>query len=159
MDIHAEWRRFEAAYRYQPKYSKEVEQHYLKYLVRLLRAQGYTVLPCGHNGHWDMTLASNGQTLRVEVKIARPKAKPGRSEYYQFKLKSGGVRPVDGDILIACCCPNGPPSMVVYIVPTEDLGDRSTLEITSNPADYIGQWSVYHNAWSILHEQLGGKNA
>lgn len=137
-NIHQEWVKFEQSYRYAPKYSKEVEQHYLKYLVRLLRLQGYVVLPCGHNGHWE--------------------AKHGRSEYYQFKLKSSGTRPVDGDVLICCCCPNGPPSMVVYIVPTEDLGDRSTLEITSNPADYIGQWSVYHNAWDILHEKLGGRN-
>ena len=159
MNVHQEWAKFEQSYRYAPKYSKEVEQHYLKYLVHLLRLQGYTILPCGHNGHWDLTLASDGQSLRVEVKIARPKAKSGRSEYYQFKIKSGGHRPPDGDVVICCCCPNGPPSMTVYIIPTEALEDRSTLEITSNPADYIGQWSIYHNAWDILHERLGGKNA
>jgi hypothetical protein len=148
MDVHQEWRVFEQAYKYMPRYSKEVENHYLKHLVRLLRVQGWTVLECASNAHWDLTIGRGGHVLRIEVKIARPKAK--RSEYYQFKLKSGGQRPPDGDIVICCCCPNGPTTMTCFVVPVETLGDRSTLEITTSPLDYAGQWAPYRDAWGIL---------
>jgi len=152
MNVHQEWRAFEQAYRYAPKHAKEVEQHYLKHLVRLLRAQGWEVFKMGKNAHWDLTIGRGGHVVRIEVKIARPREKARRSEYYQFKLKSGGSRPVDGDVLIACCCPDGPPSMVCFVIPTEDLGDRATLEITSAPHDYAGRWSKWRGAWGILKE-------
>jgi flagella basal body P-ring formation protein FlgA len=152
MNVHDEWQAFEQAYRYAPKHSKEVESHYLKHLVRLLRAQGWTVLEMASNAHWDLTIGRGGYTIRVEVKIARPREKARRSEYYQFKLKSGGSRPVDGDVLIACCCPNGPSSMTCYVIPTEQLGARATLEITSAPDHYAGQWAAWRAAWDVLEE-------
>lgn len=155
MDVHQEWLQFEQAYRYMPKHSKEVERHYLKHLIRLLQVQGYTVLPCASNGHWDLTVGRDGQVIRVEVKISRPKDKPGRAAYYQFKLKSGGSRPVDGDVAICCCCPNGPTSMIPFIVPVEELGGRSTLEITSEPHHYAGRWARWRGAWGVLAERLG----
>jgi hypothetical protein len=150
MNIHQEWQAFEQAYRYSPKHAKEVEQHYLKHLVRLLRTQGWTVLEMASNAHWDLTIGRGGHVLRIEVKIARPREKARRSEYYQFKLKSGGARPVDGDVLIACCCPNGPPSMTCFVIPTYQLGTRATLEITSSPDRYTGRWSVWRAAWDVL---------
>jgi hypothetical protein len=75
MNIHQEWLKFEQAYRYTPKHSKEVESHYLKHLVRLLEAQGWTVLKMASNAHWDLTIGRDGQVIRIEVKIARPRVK------------------------------------------------------------------------------------
>jgi len=152
MNVHQEWLKFEQAYRYAPKYSKEIEQHYLKHLVRLLRAQGWTVLEMASNAHWDLTIGRDGQVIRIEVKIARPRQKGRyRAEYYQFKLRSGGSkRAPDGDVMICCCCPDGPASMVPFVIPIEELGERAMLEITSAPDRYAGQWAKWRGAWEAL---------
>jgi hypothetical protein len=152
MDVHEEWKRFEQSYRYLPRNSKEVEAHYIRHVIRLLQAQGWAVFPMKSNEHFDLTIARNGQVLQIEVKIARPKRKPHRStnHYYQFKIRSGGIRSCDGDFCILAACPNGVSSMTVFIIPTDQLGERCVIEITSDPLEYKGRWAVYRNAWEML---------
>jgi hypothetical protein len=41
--------------------------------------------------------------------------------------------------------------MVPFVIPVEELGKRATLEITSAPHLYAGQWSKWAGAWDVLN--------
>jgi hypothetical protein len=154
MDVHEEWARFEQQYKYMPRNSKEVERRYIRQVVAVLQTLGWTVLPLRSNDHCDLMVAKAGRCLYLEVKIARRTKRLDRKQehYYQFKTFSGGIRPCDGDFCILAAFPQGPGSLTAFVVPTDQLGNRKKIDITSDPGLYRGQWAQFKDRWDILEK-------
>jgi len=129
---------------YSPALSKQVEGHYRARFIRLMEV--YDVGPvavCGANDPVDLLIA--GQS--VELKVCRVRRKRRRGEYYQALLYDLSNRHhLNGDLVVMLCV-NREDELYPYIIPRRAVGARRTLEITSSPEEYSGQWAKYLNAF------------
>ncbi len=147
--LHAEFAELERKYRYLvgSHNSKAVERGYRPVAIRLLREAGIPDLRihvCGNNDPVDLIV--NG--LAVELKIARDSRKrPG--PYFRFLLRDhNNNHYLNGHYLYLLCVYDS--TCCAFIIPTERVGKRRTIEITSDPFTYGGQWAMYRNAFDYL---------
>lgn len=138
---------------YSPAFSKVVEAHYRARFIRVLEANGVgPVAVCGANDPVDLHIGGHP----VELKVCRPRRKKDRSgEYYQALLHDVSNRHhLNGDLVVVLCV-NREDELYPYIIPRRLLGARRTVEITSAPGAYSGQWAGYLDAYE--HFNGGGK--
>jgi hypothetical protein len=125
--------------------TKEVEAHNRSRFIHLLESAGITQIAV--NGANDpVDLAINGWP--VELKIANNHAR--RRHYYQFKLRRSQKL---GAAFVACVCvvaAAGCAELCPFIIPVAVCGDRATIDITSEPWAYAGQWAEYRGAYHLL---------
>jgi len=133
--------------------SKVVEKHYRARFVRVLEARGIgPVAVCGANDPVDLLIAGHA----VELKVCRSRRKRDRcGEYYQALLHDvSNNHRLNGDLVVVLCV-NREDELYPYIIPRRVLGARRTVEITSAPGRYGGQWAGYLDAFQ--HFNGGGK--
>lgn len=148
--------------------TKEVESHYSGRLIRALEALGIEPIAVnGANAPVDLSVAG----WAVEVKIARARERPraggkDRAEYYQALLweprteARGRRRVLNGEIVIVVCV-DPEDRLWPFVIPRCAIGSRRTIEITSRPDRYAGQWARFLGAFDYLREQpkeRGGRN-
>ena len=128
--------------------SKEIEAHYRARLVRALEASG--VGPIGvanSNDSVDLFIAGHA----VELKVCRAREKDGRKpEIYQALLHDPGNRHnLNGDLVLVLCI-DYDDRLWPYVIPRKRVGSRRTVEITSHPTRYRGQWRPYLGAFDFF---------
>lgn len=145
--LHSEQDRARWRVAYAVQDSKAVEAHYMARLIRGLDALGIgPVARMGNNDPVDLTVAGHA----VEVKIARARAKDRHLEVYQGSLHDPNKRhTLNGSVVILVCVDKAD-RLWPYVIPRRALGDRRTIEITSHPKRYGGQWRQYLEAWQYL---------
>lgn len=134
---------------YATKHSKEVERHYRARLVRGLEMLGIgPVAVMGENDPVDLLIAG----WACELKVARARAKDHKKEVYQALMhdRKNGHR-LSGDVVILLCV-DRKDRLWPYLIPRAAVGERRTVEVTSHPQRYRGQWQQYLEAWDVLME-------
>ena len=139
--------------------AKEAERYYTGRLVRGLEALG--IGPVGVNGANDGTDISVAGWA-VEVKIARARERPrrhgqDRAEYYQAllwepKTAKRGRRILHGSFVILACV-DLEDRLWPFVIPRSAIGSRRTLEISSRPDRYTGQWARFLGAFDYLTDE------
>lgn len=141
--------------------TKEVETHYSGRLIRGLEALGIGPIAVnGANDPTDLSIAG----LAVEVKIARARERPrpdgqNRAEYYQAllwepKTEKRSRRVLNGSVVILVCV-DLDDRLWPFVIPRSAIGSRRTLEITSSPDRYGGQWARFLGAFDFLQKREG----
>lgn len=103
-----------------------------------LRAKGFFVTRAAPNAHFDLLV--NG--LRVEVK-----ASTWSGRRYQANLRDN-----DADALVFVC-KNG--KLHFFVMPFDRVKGLTVIKVTQEePADYIGRWSSYLEAWPIVDDLI-----
>lgn len=155
--VHQDQLHFDQSYRFrfQPgDDTKQIERQYRPAILDLLRAAGIPRLQigvCGANAPVDLVV--NGHL--VEVKIARNRRKARgnghRPFYFQALLRDhNNHHYLNGNYVLLICvletelCP--------FVIPVTAVGQRRTIEITSHPFTYAGQWAPYRGAFHLLRE-------
>lgn len=82
-------------------------------------------------------LSPNGKVINIEVKTAR-KNKDGKWRFTLYKRNHTNHRVSDYVILIAIG-----QSSSIFVIPTNDIKDRTSIAITSNPKTYAGKFAAY----------------
>lgn len=136
---------------YANRYSKEVEGHYRGRLVAGLEALGLgPVEVCGANDPIDLVVGGHAVELKVTRATEKTKGGKTRREYYQALLHDPGNRHnLNGDLVIVLCVDRAD-RLWPFVIPRLLIGSRRTVEITSHPKDYRGQWARYLEAWALL---------
>jgi hypothetical protein len=127
--------------------TKALEAHYRAQLIRLLHAAGIAHIAVqGPNDHTDLIVAGWPVELKFSTSTAR------RPHYYQFK-----IRPTQRQAARFFICVTIPPNspIIPYIIPAEAI-TTATVEITSHPATYAGQWATYRAAYALLKGEPDG---
>jgi hypothetical protein len=110
------------------------------WLVPELERRGLAVAVNDANNVVDLAVAGRLVELKVSSNTAR------RRNYWQFHVRRSQTRAAALFICLALTNTGYFP----YIIPTPAVGGRSTIEITSHPDDYAGQWAQYKDAWHLL---------
>lgn len=132
---------------YAKHHSKEVERHYRARLVRGLDCMGIGPMAVmGENDPFDLIIAGHP----CELKVARARAKDHKLQVYQASIHDPAHRhKLNGDIVIVLCVDHKD-RLWPYVIPRAEVGGRRTVEITSHPRRYRGQWHPYLEAWGQL---------
>lgn len=102
-----------------------------------LKAKGFFVNRAATNAHFDLLV--NG--LRVEVKASR------WSGRYEANLRDN-----DADALVFAC-KNG--RLHFFVIPFDAVKGLTVIKVTKeDPADYIGRWSPYLEAWATIDDMV-----
>lgn len=158
--LHLEQEGLKWAVRLAYENTKEIERHYRARLIRALERMGIgPIAVAGENDPVDLYIGEVGQG--VELKVARARERPRadhsrpRAEYYQGLLwDRGNGHYLNGDLLILLCV-DPEDHLWPFVVPRDKLGNRRTIEITSAPAKYRGQWAPFLGRLDLL--KRGGK--
>ncbi len=103
-----------------------------------LKAKGFFVTRAAPNAHFD--LLANG--LRIEVK-----ASTWSGRRYQANLRDN-----DADLLVFVC-KNG--RLHFFVMPFDQVKGLTVIKVTrEEPADYLGRWSSYLEAWPIVDDLI-----
>lgn len=103
----------------------------------LLRSKGFFVARAATNAHFD--LLANG--LRIEVKAST------WSGRYEANLRDN-----DADALVFAC-KNG--RLHFFVMPFDVVAGLTVIKVTrEDPADYLGRWSPYLEAWPIVDDLI-----
>ncbi len=103
----------------------------------MLKAKGFFVTRAATNAHFDLLV--NG--LRVEVKASR------WSGRYEANLRDN-----DADAL-AFACKNG--RLHFFVIPFDTVKGLTVIKVTKeDPADYVGRWSPYLEAWATIDDMI-----
>lgn len=81
----------------------------------------------------------SGEIVRVEVKTAR-RSKDGKYRFTLFKKGCTDYRDADVVVLLPVLKSG---RTVPFVIPVDDLGNRSQVCITSHPEEYSGMWVKY----------------
>lgn len=151
--VHRDQLRFDKLARFLPADTQAVEQRYKPHVLALLRAAGFPDLQVGVCRARDpVDLVVNGHP--VELKIARPRRKAGyngqrRSLYFQALLRDPhNGHHLNGDFVLLVCVLEA--EICPFVIPIAALGERRTVEITSDPFTYAGQWARYRGRFDLL---------
>lgn len=105
-----------------------------------LQGMGYAVTETGHTAHYDLLACRDGRAMRVEVKAAT-----WMSGRYSFQLRSN-----DADVLVMCCR-NGQDHY--FVIPFGEVEGLTYIKVSSyDPAQYVGKWIKFFEAWSLVDE-------
>lgn len=134
---------------YSNHYSKEVERHYRARLVRLLEQHGIgPIAVCPENDPVDLLI--NGYAVELKVARAHPQPSGGKKNRFQALLRdANNGHHLNGDYIILLAV-TADDQLHPFIIPTGHVGDRKTIEITSEPTRYHGQWAPYLGAYDYL---------
>jgi hypothetical protein len=134
---------------YHNGYSKEVEAHYRARFVRELERRGLgPVAVAQPNDPVDLFVAGHA----VELKVAREGKHPYSETKRRFQglLRDPGNRHrLNGDLVVLLCVDRDD-RLWPYVIPRLLLGNRRTVEVTSHPRDYRGQWAPFLEAYDYL---------
>jgi len=155
--LHQSFLRFDKAYRFLAGDTKAVERQYKPYALALLQAAGFDLLQigvCGATAPVDLVV--NG--YQVELKVSRCNSKAAswnghrREHYYKALLRDHANHHfLNGHfVLLLCVLPTS--ELCPFVIPTWAVGDRRTIEITSDPFTYNGRWAHYRGAFHLLKE-------
>ncbi len=101
----------------------------------MLKAKGFFVTRASPNAHFDLLV--NG--LRVEVKAST------WSGRYEANLRDN-----DADALVFAC-KNG--RLHFFVMPFDVVAGLTVIKVTrEDPADYLGRWSPYLEAWPLIDD-------
>ncbi len=150
--LQQEFYRFDRAWRFMAGDTKAVEKRYRPVAIKLLRLAGIPDLSihvCGANDPTDLIVCGHP----VELKISRPKKKAKHGLYFQFLLRDHDNRHrLNGNFVYCLCVFDS--TFCPFIIPIARIGSRRTIEITSDPFVYSGQWALYRGAFDLLIEPL-----
>jgi hypothetical protein len=117
--------------------------------VRELERRGIgPVAVAGANDPVDLFVAGHA----VELKVARAGEHPnGRTKTrFQGLLRDPGNRHrLNGDLVVLLCV-DREDRLWPYVIPRLLLGQRRTVEATSRPSRYRGQWAPFLEAYDYL---------
>jgi len=149
--MHQEFLTLDRQWRFMPRHTKEVETQYRPIAIKLLRLAGIPDLAigvCGANAPTDLIV--NGHP--VELKISRPRKKRRRKLYFQFLLRDHDNRHhLNGNFVYCLCVLDA--TYCPFIIPVGKVGNRRTIEITSDPFTYTGRWAIYRGAFDLLKDK------
>lgn len=133
----------------------DIERHYRARLIWMLEAESIGPIAVqGEQNGFDLLIAG----YAVELKIARARARPRadgspsaiRPEYYQALMQDlKNHHHLNGQVVIVVCVDRGD-QLWPYVIPRQAVGSRRTIEISSHPTAYKGQWATWLKAWWVL---------
>jgi len=139
--------------RYQPRHATEVERYYRGRFVKTAKAVGLgPVKVCRPNSPFDLVISGHACELKVCRARAKSKGRRGGrvAEVYQGLIHDPAKRRhLNGDVVIVLCV-DYMDRLWPFVVPRLLVGDRRTIEITSHPTNYAGQWAPYLAAFDYL---------
>lgn len=143
---------------YANRYSKDVERHYCARLVGLLEDLDLgPVAVTGGNDPVDLIIAG----IPVELKVSRAHrhpCQPGKIRYQALLRDPKNHHYLNGSILILLAV-DPDDRLFPFVIPRAALGARRTIEITSHPLAYSGQWRPYFHAFHYLQPAGEDKGA
>ena len=119
------------------------------YVARLLTGVGADV---EYSGPADLLVGG----WPVEVKAARSaRYRTDARRGFQFCLHRAGRRGIQSVVVVMLCYWQAGREPVAFVVPSEAIGKRSKIVISSQPWTYNGMWSRYYQAWDVLADVMG----
>ena len=135
--------------------SRRIERH----VRERIEAAGFVCAKTTHKANYDLLV----QGIRVEVKASR-----WDGLRYEANLRSN-----DADLLVFMCIDDTHPCIrdrvysraesvsCAFVIPFDQVAGKTVIKITRHdPADYIGQFTPYYEAWDLLDDLIrAGRNA
>ena len=122
---------------------------------RLLAWRGYDVKTTGHNERYDLSIATESGSKKIEVKGSRFKAHRNGGGRYQANLRGQADH---ADLFIFCLKPDDDADdWRFFVIPAAELAGSATLTITSRypePGKCRSKWMRVLGAWGLVDKAV-----